>query len=157
MEFLKGRTLDAIVREQGPFSAREAIVIAVDICGAVAAIHGAGLIHRDLKAQNVMREPGGRLVVMDVGASVTIDIDDDDAASTSLAGTPLYMAPELFDRARPSVTSDVYAMGVMLYRLVTAEFRFLVGRHDPDWLGSVAWGPREQDSVSRGSVSWIHA
>jgi serine/threonine-protein kinase len=120
MELLKGRTLDAMVREQGPFSVREAIVIAVDICGAVAAIHRAGLIHRDLKAQNVMREPGGRLVVMDVGASVTID--DYDATSTSLAGTPLYMAPELFDRARPSVTSDVYAIGVMLYRLVTAEF-----------------------------------
>ena len=72
MELLKGRTLDAILREQGPFSAREAIVIAVDICGAVAAIHSAGLIHRDLKAQNVMREPGGRLVVMDVGASITL-------------------------------------------------------------------------------------
>src|SRR4051812_17812454 len=87
MELLQGRTLDAIVRDQGPFSAKEATTIALDICGAVAAIHRAGLVHRDIKAQNVMREYGGRHVLMDLGASV--DASRDEVGVTSLAGTPL--------------------------------------------------------------------
>jgi protein kinase-like protein len=120
MELLHGRTLDAIVRDQGPFSAKEAVIIALDICGAVAAIHRAGLVHRDIKAQNVMREYGGRHVLMDLGASV--DASRDDVHVTSLAGTPLYMAPELFEGAPASISSDIYAMGVLLYRLVTADF-----------------------------------
>ncbi len=120
MELLRGRTLDQILEAQGPFSAREAVGIAVEVCGAVAAIHAAGLLHRDIKAQNVMREPGGRLVLMDMGASIEPGLDD--VAVRSLMGTPLYMAPELFEGARPSVASDVYAIGVLLYRLVTAEF-----------------------------------
>jgi serine/threonine-protein kinase len=120
MELLKGRTLDAMLREHGAFSMREAIGIGVEICGAVAAIHAAGLIHRDLKAQNVMREPGGRLVVMDVGASVVADAESE--AQGPMVGTPLYMAPELFEGAPPGVASDIYALGVLLYRLVTAAF-----------------------------------
>jgi hypothetical protein len=120
MELLRGRTLDAILRDQGPFSVRETVGMAVDICGALAAIHRAGLIHRDIKAQNVMREPGGRLVLMDLGTS--LDVTHDDEGVRTLAGTPLYMAPELFDGAKADVRSDIYAMGVLMYRLVTAEF-----------------------------------
>src|SRR5262245_30679551 len=120
MELLRGRTLEAIVRDQGPFSAREAIAIGLDVCGGVAAIHAAGLVHRDIKAQNVMREAGGRLVLMDLGASV--DVSRDDVRALDLAGTPLYMAPELFEGGHATVASDIYAIGVLLYRLVTAEF-----------------------------------
>ena len=121
MELLRGRTLDTIVRDQGPFSAREAVAIFHDICGAVAAIHRAGLIHRDIKAQNVMREFGGRHVLIDLGASV--DITRDAAAVTTLAGTPLYMAPELFEGQPANVSSGyVTAIGVLFYRLVTADF-----------------------------------
>lgn len=120
MELLSGRTLDRMLDEQGPFSARETIAIGLDICSAVAAIHAAGLVHRDIKAQNVMRQPGGRMVVMDLGASV--ETPRDDVATQSLAGTPLYMAPELFKGAHPSALSDVYAIGVLLYRLVTGKY-----------------------------------
>jgi tRNA A-37 threonylcarbamoyl transferase component Bud32 len=120
MELLRGRTLEAIIRDQGPFSAREAIAIGLDVCSAVAAIHAASLVHRDIKAQNVMREPGGRLVLMDLGASV--DVTRDDVRVVGLAGTPLYMAPELFEGAHATVASDIYAVGVLLYRLVTSEF-----------------------------------
>ena len=120
MELLRGQTLDEIIRDRGPFSARETVAIALDVCGAVAAIHRVGLVHRDIKAQNVMREPGGRLVLMDLGAS--IDASRDDLGVQAMAGTPLYMAPELFEGAQASVQSDVYALGVLLYRLVTVEF-----------------------------------
>ncbi len=120
MERLTGRTLDAIVGSDGPFSAREATGIALDLCGAVATIHAAGLVHRDIKAQNVVREPGGRIVLMDLGISDNIPADD--AIVDAVAGTPAYMAPELFDGKPATVGSDVYAIGVLLYRLVTGEF-----------------------------------
>jgi hypothetical protein len=120
MELLRGRTLDQVIRDQGEYSVREAIGIAIEVCGAVAAIHKAGLIHRDIKAQNVMRLPGGRIVVMDLGASQ--EPAPDDSAVRSLAGTPLYMAPELFTGLAATTASDVYAIGVLLYRMVTGEF-----------------------------------
>jgi len=120
MELIGGRTLDAILEDAGPFSEHEATGIAIEVCHGVAAIHAAGLLHRDIKAQNVMRERGGRLVLMDLGASVPLA--DPDLSTASLAGTPLYLAPELFDGVRPSVASDIYAIGVLLYRLVSATF-----------------------------------
>jgi serine/threonine protein kinase len=120
MELLRGRTLDRILRDQGPFSVREAIGITLDICGAVAALHALGIVHRDIKAQNVVREHGGRIVLMDVGAS--LDLAPDDAGVNSLTGTPLYMAPELFEGGRASEASDVYAIGVLAYQLVTGGF-----------------------------------
>jgi hypothetical protein len=120
MELVTGRTLDFILRDQGPFSAAEAVVIGLEITEAVAAVHAAGLVHGDIKAQNVMREYAGRYVLMDMGAS--IDLSSEGLGAVASAGTPLYMAPELFDGAAASVSSDIYAIGVLLYRLVTAEF-----------------------------------
>src|SRR5688572_8676967 len=61
MEFIDGHTLADIVRERGPMSAREVAGIVLDLCSALSAIHTAGLVHRDVKAQNVMREVGGRI------------------------------------------------------------------------------------------------
>ena len=67
MELVRGESLEEIVQTRGPFGAREAALIGLDLCAALAAVHGAGLLHRDIKAQNVMRESGGRLVLMDFG------------------------------------------------------------------------------------------
>ena len=67
MELVEGQSLDRILRERGPSGAGEAAVIAQDLCAALAAVHAAGLLHRDVKAQNVMREEGGRIVLMDFG------------------------------------------------------------------------------------------
>src|SRR6186997_2622408 len=65
MDLIHGRTLEQVLHDHGPLSAREATVIGLDLCRALAAVHRAGLVHRDLKAQNVMRESGGRIVLMD--------------------------------------------------------------------------------------------
>ena len=117
MEFIRGQRLDRLVAEGGPLSAREAAGIGDDIARALAAIHAAGLVHRDVKAQNVMRAAGGRLVLMDLGASGATE-----GPSGGLAGTPLYMAPELFEGARPTPASDIYSLGVLLFFLVTGSF-----------------------------------
>lgn len=121
MDYIKGRTLEQIVRQQGPFGADEAAVVGVDLCRALAAVHTAGLVHGDIKAQNVMREDGGRIVLMDFGAGRELAVRHIDAAGDG-AGTPIYMAPELFRGAEVSVRSDIYSLGVMLDHLVTGTY-----------------------------------
>lgn len=119
MELVAGDTLDTIVQRGGPLSAAEAALIGGDLCRALAAVHAAGLVHRDIKAQNVMREAGGRYVLMDFGLGH--DVTAADVAVRS-AGTPLYLAPEVFEGHPATVQSDLYAVGVLLYYLVTGQF-----------------------------------
>src|SRR4051794_11377666 len=121
MELVRGVTLEQQLAANGPFSAREAAMIGVDLCRALASIHAAGLIHRDVKAQNVMREDGGRIVLMDLGTGREAD-GRAGRAIRELAGTPLYLAPEIFVGAAASALTDVYSLGVLLYRLVTGSF-----------------------------------
>jgi TOMM system kinase/cyclase fusion protein len=139
MEFVNGRTLKAIQCEQGAFSAQEAALIGLDLCGALAAVHKAGILHRDVKAQNVMREAGGRIVLMDFGAGdMVAGIAE---SQRQLRGTPLYLAPEVLNGARPTVRSDLYSLGILLYHLVTGEF--------PVWGNSVDELLRAHDRPKR--------
>lgn len=121
MELVRGVTLEQQLSAQGPFSAREAALIGIDLCHALAAIHAAGLIHRDVKAQNVMRADGGRIVLMDLGTGREADQGGRREIS-DMAGTPLYIAPEIFAGAVASDRTDLYSLGVLLYHLVTASF-----------------------------------
>ncbi len=118
MELVRGRTLEEILREHGPLSAAEASRIGVELCGALAAIHAAGLVHRDVKTTNVVREDGGRIVLMDLGAAVDLARDD----SSLGEGTPLYLSPERVAGREATPADDVYALGVVLYRLVTGRY-----------------------------------
>lgn len=116
MEYIDGQTLADIVRQRGPMSAREVTGIGLDLCSALSAIHAAGLLHRDIKAHNVMREVGGRIVLMDFSGAHAIKAP---RADGSFSGTPLYMAPELFEGAPPSAATDVYSLGVLLFFLLS--------------------------------------
>ena len=119
MELIRGRTLSEIVRTHGTFGAREAAVVGLDLTRALATVHGAGLVHRDVKAQNVMREEGGRVVLMDFGAGVE---SAGAAAQARIVGTPLYIAPEQLDRPESTPQSDIYSLGVLLYHIVTGSY-----------------------------------
>src|SRR5262245_37302933 len=121
MELIRGITLAEAVTKQGPFSARDAALVGLDVCRALAAVHRAGLLHRDVKAQNVMREDGGRIVLMDFGTGREIDAKGP-PGKPEIVGTPLYLAPEIFRGEPASVRTDVYSAGVLLYHLVTASF-----------------------------------
>jgi dipeptidyl aminopeptidase/acylaminoacyl peptidase len=121
MELVQGATFEEIIQQQGRFSAREAALFGAEVCEALAAVHSAGLLHRDVKAQNVMRDRSGRVVLMDFGTGRLRELADE-AAVADLAGTPLYMAPELFSGGAASTRSDVYSVGVLLFRLVTGSF-----------------------------------
>jgi serine/threonine-protein kinase len=117
MEFVKGRTLEEALRSGRTFTSAEVTRLGVDLCAAVAAVHAAGLLHRDIKAQNIMLDEGGRLVLMDFGAGQA-----DDSTGKAVAGTPLYLAPEVLSGGDATRRSDVYSIGVVLFRLLTGSY-----------------------------------
>jgi tetratricopeptide (TPR) repeat protein len=119
MELVDGQTLDAWVSAHGTMGAREAAAIGIDLCRALAAVHGAGLVHGDVKAQNVMREKGGRIVLMDFGAGRAQGTD-----ASGVAGTPMYLAPEVLAGEPPTAGSDLYSLGVLLFYLLTRTFPY---------------------------------
>jgi tetratricopeptide (TPR) repeat protein len=114
-DFVHGKTLAQVVREQGPFGYREAALVGLDVSNALSAVHRTGLLHRDIKAENVMREEGGRILLMDFGLSTLPQRQNE------LAGSPRYMAPELFAGVPASMASDIYAAGLLLFILVAGE------------------------------------
>ena len=125
MEFVKGRTLADGLKSQGPLGAPETALIGLDVCRALAAVHRAGLLHGDLKAQNVMREQGGRTVLMDFGTGKDLVSTNDTTTVVyvnDFAGTPLYLPPEVFAGVSRSKATDIYSLGVLLYHLVTGAF-----------------------------------
>ena len=116
MELVDGRTLAEEVRASGSLGFREAALIGQDLCRALAAVHLNGVVHRDVKPQNVMRERGGRIVLMDFGVGRDLQAISGPAETS---GTPLYMAPELLQGAPASTSSDIYSLGVLLFHLVS--------------------------------------
>jgi serine/threonine-protein kinase len=122
MELVHGDTFEELLRLHGPWSAAEAALAGQDLCRALAALHGAGLLHRDVKTANIMRETGGRVVLMDLGAGSSLG-----CRSGGLIGTPQYTAPEVCTGAEATVASDLYSLGVVLFRLVTARYPRRVG------------------------------
>jgi hypothetical protein len=121
-ELLEGRTLEECLRLQGPFGPEEASVIGIELCKALAAVHAAGLVHRDVKTANVMRKQGGAIVLMDFSAATERSILESMSASDPVSGTPLFMAPEFFRGEAAGSSADIYSLGVVLYRLVTGRF-----------------------------------
>jgi non-specific serine/threonine protein kinase len=130
-DYISGETLEQSLA-RGPFPLEELIQVGSDLCRALAAVHDAGLIHGDIKTSNAMRDRDGRTILMDFGAG-----SDRRSALGSPQGTPLAMAPELLRGQKGSPSSDLYSLGVLLYRLATARYPIeatdwsqLLGEHE---------------------------
>lgn len=119
MELLDCDTLDEILDRDGVFGPEEALLIGLDLAGALSAVHAAGLLHRDVKARNVARARGGRVVLMDLGAGRAMEGSFAGGAET---GTPVYMAPELLADGSATERTDIYSLGVLLYHLLTRSY-----------------------------------
>ena len=132
MELLDGITLSDRIRQTGPIPWREAQALANDICSGVATIHEAGIIHRDLKSRNIMlvnRAGATRAVVMDFGlAHEAAPSNPEEVSGLTLAGailgTPEYMAPEQFEGKQVTPAADLFALGIVLYEMLTGKHPF---------------------------------
>ena len=107
MELISGFTLEEMLRWRGPMSACEAALVGQDVCRALSAVHRAGLLHRDVKTANVIRELGGRIVLTDFGAGRIRARE----ARRTLVGTPHYVAPEVVAGGDATERSDIYSLG----------------------------------------------
>jgi len=117
MELVDGLTIREQVDAHGPLATEVAAAVACAVLSGLGAIHRAGLIHRDIKAQNVVQADGGRTILMDLGAGLERGADDN-----RVEGTPVYLAPELLTGAAATIASDIYAAGVLLFYMVTGSY-----------------------------------
>lgn len=128
MELLEGETLSDRLRRAGPFSTADAWPLIEQILSALEAAHSAGIVHRDLKASNVMLTNGeSRAVVMDFGLARDVTPGRDlqtTFASNGVAGTPAYMAPEQLRGEPATFASDIHAFGVLLFEMMTGRRPF---------------------------------
>ena len=132
MELLAGVTLAQKIKKHGALEIQEAASITAQLCEGLAAAHDAGVIHRDFKSGNIMLVPaaggGLRTVITDFGLARTAERDGDATTGLTQAGailgTPAYMAPEQLEGRPLSPATDVYALGVVLYEMVTGKLPF---------------------------------
>ena len=120
MEYVPGHTLRDVIRKEAPMPPARALALIEPVLSALAAAHRAGLIHRDVKPENVLIADDGRVKVADFGLAKAVSADTQHTATGGvLIGTVSYLAPELVVDGRADARADVYAAGVVLYELLT--------------------------------------
>ncbi|MFK4835047.1 Stk1 family PASTA domain-containing Ser/Thr kinase [Microbacterium sp. ZW T2_14] len=119
MEYLPGITLRELLREQRRLTVPQAISILDAVLSGLAAAHKAGIVHRDVKPENVLLAEDGRIKIGDFGLARATTANT--ASGAQLLGTIAYLAPELVTRGTADARSDIYAIGIMLYEMLTGE------------------------------------
>jgi serine/threonine protein kinase/tetratricopeptide (TPR) repeat protein len=118
MEFVEGRDLRAILRERGKLPPEETVQIIAQVCRALESAHAAGVVHRDLKPQNIMVDAKDRVYVMDFGIAHSLEMPGM-TQTGALMGTPEYMSPEQAKGIKVDARSDQFALGIIFYELLT--------------------------------------
>jgi len=120
MEYVPGRSLQKLIREESPLPINRAMRLITMVADGLAAAHRAGIIHRDVKPDNVLVTPDEIAKIGDFGLAQRFKPDSHDCNPT-ICGTPNYMAPELFQGEAASFSSDVYALGLCLFQLLVGK------------------------------------
>jgi eukaryotic-like serine/threonine-protein kinase len=125
MEYVQGRTLRDLLRRRGHLDPRTALIVFESVVAALAAAHHAGLVHRDMKPENVLLADDGRVKVADFGLARAISSASSVTAGAGtggvLIGTVAYLAPEQVERGIAGPRSDVYAAGILLFEMLTGQ------------------------------------
>ena len=120
MEFVPGADLESRLGQDGPMRPRDVVDVGLQLARALEAVHRAGVLHRDVKASNVKRTPEGRVILLDFGSGRELRTHVTGPVEES--GTPLYLAPEILNGEPATVQSDLYSLGVLLFRLLSGRY-----------------------------------
>ncbi|UCE42611.1 MAG: protein kinase [Candidatus Aminicenantes bacterium] len=123
MEFVPGDDLKSLIRRMGRLSPGQAITITKQVCDGLAEAHKLGVVHRDLKPQNIMIDQDGNARIMDFGIARSLEGKGITGAGVMI-GTPDYMSPEQVEGKETDQRSDIYSLGVILYEMVTGQAPF---------------------------------
>ncbi|MGB3863381.1 MAG: serine/threonine-protein kinase, partial [Candidatus Aminicenantaceae bacterium] len=123
MEYVSGEDLKSLIRKQGKLSEERTIAIARQVCEGLAAAHELGVVHRDLKPQNIMIDEKGNAKVMDFGIARSVEAAGV-TATGMIIGTPDYISPEQVEGEEADQRSDIYALGVILFEMVIGSVPF---------------------------------
>jgi serine/threonine protein kinase/Tfp pilus assembly protein PilF len=123
MEYVAGEDLKSLIRRKGKLSTEEAVGIAQQVCEGLAAAHELGVVHRDLKPQNIMIDEKGRAKIMDFGIARSVEAPGV-TQTGAIIGTPDYISPEQAEGEKADQRSDIYSLGVVLYEMVTGGVPF---------------------------------
>ena len=118
MEYVEGRDLRGLLREREKIPPNEAVQIIAQVCRALEAAHAAGVVHRDLKPQNIMLDAKDRVYVMDFGIAHSLETPGM-TQTGALMGTPEYMSPEQAKGMKVDARSDLFALGIIFYEMMT--------------------------------------
>lgn len=121
MEYLPGRTLRDVLAQRGALTPRESVSVLEPVMSALGAAHRAGIVHRDVKPENVILTDDGRIKVADFGLAAAVTAPIASTATDKLLGTVAYLAPELVAQGHADARADVYAVGIMLFELLTGR------------------------------------
>ena len=124
MEFMVGKDLKFRIREKGTFAASEGIPLMIQACNALGYAHRSGIIHCDVKPQNMIVSDDHRLKITDFGIARALSSIDENNKSEVVWGSPQYLSPEQAMGEQPSTASDVYSMGVVMYEMFTGKLPF---------------------------------
>ncbi len=120
MEFVEGLTLDAMLERRGGLPIHEAVSYLKQTCQGLQAAHEAGIVHRDIKPANLMITPGGKIKIMDFGIA-RMEAMAGLTQSGMFMGTPRYISPEMARGAGADIRSDLYALGLLTYEMLTGK------------------------------------
>jgi len=123
MEYIPGQDLKGLIRQTGRLTVSKAVFLARQICQGLGEAHRLGIVHRDLKPGNIMIDREGNARIMDFGIALTFTGDRADGGG-GLAGTPVYMSPEQLEGGDVDRRSDIYALGILLYEMLTGRRPF---------------------------------
>lgn len=123
MEYVKGEDLKSFIRRNGKLSNDEALSIAKQVCEGLVGAHELGVVHRDLKPQNIMIDEQGRAKIMDFGIARSVEAPGVTQTGVMI-GTPDYISPEQAEGTEADQRADIYALGVVLYEMVTGSVPF---------------------------------